>query len=131
MLNFDHEKVYGFELNAPAILGTRVSNLKYQGAISYAIAVKFDNVVLKHAQVLPQLPPGTVQDAKNLIYHSFLTENGKFVVYADPWILAESVQEIGNKTVRFDIELTDIASINQIKTLLAAAGYNIKSYAVL
>lgn len=130
-MNFALEKVYAFELNAPAILGARASNLKYQGAVAFTIAARIDNVVLKHTQVLPQLPSGTVQDARNLTYHTFLAENGKLVVYAEPWILEESVQEVGTKDVQFLVELEDIASINQITTLLAAAGFPVKSYNVL
>jgi hypothetical protein len=130
-MNFALEKVYSFELKAPAILGARASNLRYQGAVAFTIASRIDNVVLKHTQVLPQLPSGTVQDARNLTFHTFLAENGNLVVYAEPWILEESIEQIGNKDVQFLIEVEDLASINQITTLLATAGFPVKSYSVL
>lgn len=130
-MNFQLEKVYGFELNAPAILGTRVSNLKYEGRTSFILASRLDNVILKHTQVLPALPEGTVQDARSLTYHTFSTENGKLVVYAEPWIVEESIEEVGVKDVQFVVELEDLASINQITTLLAAAGFTVKSHRVV
>lgn len=130
-MNFVLERVYSFELNAPAILGARASNLKYQGAVAFLIASRIDNVVLKHTQVLPQLPPGTLQDARNLTFHTFVAENGNLVVYAEPWILEESIEQFGNKDVQFVVEVQDLASINQITTILAAAGFPAKSYNVL
>ncbi len=130
-MNFALDKVYSFELKAPAILGARASNLKYQGAVAFAIAIRIDNVTLKHTQVLPQLPQGTIQDARNLVYHTFVAENDKIVVYAEAWIVDDSVAEIGTKQVSFVIELEDIASINQITTLLATAGFPALSYSIL
>lgn len=122
--NFQLNKIYTFDTNAPAILGSRVENAKLTGILDYETARRYDEVHLKYRNIYPLLPTGTPDQPETCIYYKFKAENGSVLIMADQWINESSIEEIS--AVMANIVVSDIAmeDISRIRDALLALGYN-------
>lgn len=90
MLPLSINNHYDFSMHANAVLGANHTDARLVSILDYHTALKFDNVVLLHRQVLPFLPGGTLDDLTRYTYYLFKV-GGKDVVLADVWIIPESI----------------------------------------
>lgn len=121
--NFELGKIYTFNTNAPAILGTSIKNAKLSAILDYDSARRYDEVLFKYRTIYPLLPTGTIDQPESCIYYKFKAENGSDIILADQWInesTVELVDAIGLRITITDISITDIS---RIRDVLLALGY--------
>ncbi len=113
-----------FATHAPAILGSRFDDMTVTGTITFSIATRFDDVVVKHNTVYSSLPSGTPQDAKDLTFVVFLNNvTGKEVVFATAWIDENSIEGLDNTGLTFRIPHAAIGDQDRIRSALLEMGF--------
>lgn len=121
--NFELNRVYSFDTNAPAILGARIENAKLTGILDFDSARRYDEVHLKYRNIYPLLPAGTPDQPEECIYYKFKAENGSVLVLADQWINESSIEMISSITAVITITDTSVQDANRIRDALHSLGY--------
>ena len=128
MLSFTPGKTYTFNTTAPAVLGTQVVNAELIEICTYDRAIKIENIILKWRQIYPVLPPGTPNNPALFVYYFFKGESGEEILLAEPWIDANTIQEISATNIQItipDIGLDQITAVRNALNALGITGYTI------
>jgi hypothetical protein len=113
---------YTFNTFATAIIGIQ-TNVTILGIVDHETANIFNDVVQLHSNVYPSLPQGTVEDDfRKYNYLLFKTSNGTKVAYGLPWIVEESVEEVGFKTAHITIPGVTADDVELMRKSLIAIG---------
>lgn len=122
-MNLEIGKTYTFATTAPGILGTEIKNALLESILSFNVATKYDNIVLKYRQIYPQLPQGTPNTPESCIYFLFKTESGEEVVFADQWINESTIEVIEH--INFQVLFTSAAiqDMTRVRDAMNALGY--------
>lgn len=121
--NFEIGKIYTFDTNAPAILGTIIKNAKLTAILDYDSARRYDEVLFKYRTIYPLLPIGTPDQPESCVYYKFKGENGSDIIVADQWISESSIQLVDAINLRITVTDISINDISRIRDVLLALGY--------
>lgn len=121
--NFEIGKVYTFNTNAPAILGTTIKNAKLTSILDFDSARRYDEVLFKYRSIFPLLPVGTPDQPDSCVYYKFKGENGSDIILADQWINEPTVELITAINIRLTITDISTLDISRIRDVLLALGY--------
>ena len=98
MALFDIGKYYNFSVYANTVIGMNITSARLVSIMDYTTALKFGNIVLTHAQVLPYLPSGSLTDQTKYTYYLFTLKDGNNIIVADTWIIPNSVIPVTTTT---------------------------------
>lgn len=107
---------YDFSLRATAILTNGYKSATVLGIGDYSTIKSIQDVIPIHDAVYPQLPVGTLQNAKDLIYVKIKTSTGEIRVIAMDWIASAPtlVTSLSANFLIHDIGVGGIATISEI-----------------
>ena len=121
--DFKISATYTFDTNAPAILGTTITNAKLLAIMDYETALKYDNVDLKYRTIYPLLV-SAIDSPKSCIYYRFNSESGESIILADQWINESTVTVIKHITMNIVLNKTVTSDQLIISNMLKAMGYS-------
>ena len=119
---FQPNRTYNFSTYAPTILGASFRRMKVTGIINYRMASKITQVDLIQRQVFPLLPPKTPDAVTDYTYISFQDENGSESVFAYPWIIDTSINQITTMQLLATIYSADETTIAKVRDVLNTMG---------
>lgn len=117
------EVTYNFSTTAPGILGASVVSAKLIGILNYEMAKSFDSIDLKWRTIFPLLPTGTPDNPASFTFYYFQMQSGAKVVFAEPWIVASSVEVVQSYTAVATIHGLNQQDITYIRDAISALGY--------
>jgi len=120
---FERKKTYNFNTLAPSILGARYENMKVVSILDISDAMKIENVISKHANLLTIID-NLPKDPGDCDFISFMNSSGDIVLLANEYIDQNSIEVV----TTFDLNLT-IPNVTTEDTALVMAilkqhGYN-------
>lgn len=122
---FEIKKKYNFNMNTNlvSILGDRYTIMKVKGILTSDQAIRYTDITTMHQQVKPLLT-SLPENTSDLTYILFETIDGEEVVYANEYIDSDSIVETDKVNIRVDVANASTEDMNNIKTMLAEAGYS-------
>lgn len=100
-------KTISFNTRAPGVLGARIENVTVTAILDYQIAAMLTDINAQHARVksaIPDLP----EQAGAYNYARLVFRNGSDYIIGIPWIDANSIEVIGERSLFITIpRITD------------------------
>jgi hypothetical protein len=122
--DFQTRKKYSFDVYPQQVLGTGFKNITVQAVLDYQTALAFADIDALHQNVFKYLPDGTPNRPQDFDYILFITESGNRTVLGIPWIVDETVQEIGSLKMNITIDGVSASDIDRVRGCLSQNGYN-------
>jgi len=116
-------KVFTFDTNADAILGTSVINAKLIAICDYSTALTYENIDLKFRTIYPLLPIGTPDAPEACEYFIFKSESNQVFVLADQWINMGSIVVVDNIKIQVMLNTASVSDITVIRDALNSYGF--------
>lgn len=121
---FQLKKTYNFSTLAPGVLPLNYKNALMVAELSYEVALSaMGMTTARYRQIFPALPPGTPDTPELARYFMFKTQSGQTEILCEQWINLSTIQEVTGINFSIVFEQADITTPEEVRSLLAAAGY--------
>lgn len=123
MYNFELNKTYSFNTQAPSILGASIDNAMLLATFGYETAKSYENIDLKYRNIYPLLPIGTPDSPESAIYYLFKSQSGEHIVIANLWIQESTITVVDNITFQVTFNNVGLNDITIVRDALNSLGY--------
>lgn len=113
------KKIYSFSTYAPEVLGNNFQNVKVMAILDYDTARSTGiDLLSRHRQVYPRLPQGSSNRPEDYDYAKIALSDGTYTVLGLPWIVPNSIVEIGAQTIVVKIYDRTSADLDRVRNAL-------------
>lgn len=113
------KKTYSFSVYAPETLGNIYQNALLLAEMDFDTALQSGiDLVARHQQIYPKLPVGTPKDPRQYDYYKFQLPGGTTTILGEPWIVKDSITEIGGQILQVQILGKTAQDITRLRNAL-------------
>lgn len=124
---FQTKKLYNFSVWPDQMLGVNFSSIECVGIVSYDLAIRYADIDVLHAAVIPYIPeglPSRPQDYEYLIYKTPAQQGTTATsILGIPWIKADTIVLVQGIDFNVMIRGESMDAVTRMRLMLAQNGF--------
>lgn len=123
--------IYHFATRVPDEIGSKWTNVKCLAIMNAQTAiVNGVDITGMHYRVRSQLPEGVSDDPYSMTYIKFRNSGGVESIIPTAWINMDTLQETKSENITIKLKDASFEDMDNVRRLLLANGYSVKSISV-